>query len=553
MIKKKFYIINKENRTKQIETVLDILFPKYKERSENKFSDYENFGQYFISKEIAEFILNRITEETYTIVIEEYNVNNNYRDSYNSVFSGKHFQVDRFCIRVSLFVGEVDNIFWFIDKNKQKILKGRIIGFFVISPLEISHIVKALIQPRYLTSDKIYMRLSEYTCHIYGVEFKIKAFPYQMQDTETTRCAEATILNIMDYYANTYPEYKVVLPSDILELEKKYCHERVLPPHGITYSVLTKILYELGFSPRLYNRRTMHNHSLTSVTQNDEMKRLLYYYVESGMIVGVNVEPEDLRKSGHSLLCIGHGKEKDKEKAYENSEILISENQKRINIINSADFYKNFVVIDDNQIPYAIRSFDKLSLHDNMSVSNIAVPLYKKMFLEASDAYDIAMRLLKYKKTGLFVRAKEYLDKLKSKNIITRLFLASSNSYKIFKTEENDEQSMEFKYFYSSILLLPQFVWVCELYSEEGYERGYAFGEIIIDASSSAKNGIQSVISLNYPSGINFRNPSDSIEQINENFYPHQDKWCEFKGYEKNLTPIKDDEKNDDEKVDKIK
>ncbi len=546
MIKKKFYIVNKENKSEQIKTVLGVLFPNYKERSQSDFDDYENFGQYFRSIELTESILNRITEESYTIVLEEYNVNNNYRDSYNSVFSGKHFQIDRFCTRVSLFACAIENISWFINKEKQEKLKKSIIGFFVISPLEIKHIVKALIHPRYLTSDKVYMRLSEYTCHIYGVEFKFKAFPYQMQDTETTRCAETTILNIMDYYANTYSEYKAVLPSDVLELEKKHCHERVLPPHGITYSVLTKILYELGFSPRLYNRRTMHKHPLTTVTQNDEMKRLLYYYIESGMIVCVNVEPTNFRQSGHSLLCIGHSEEKNSKKAYDNCEIIESKEGQRINIINSADFYENFVVIDDNQLPYTTKDFDKLSLYEHMSVSNIAVPLYKKMFLEASDANDIAMRILKNEKTGVFTRAKDYLNKLENKNIITRLFLASSNSYKIFKIEEDEDQSMDFKYFYSSVLLLPQFVWVCELYSEEGYEKGTAFGEIIIDASSSAKNGIQSVISLNYPSGINYRNPFDSIDRISENFYPYEG-WKEFKGYKKNLTPV-----NISENVDKI-
>ena len=66
-------------------------------------------------------------------------------------------------------------------------------------------------------------------------------------------CAEVTLLNLLEYYSNSYNDYRIIVPSEIIENEQKHSHERVLPVRGITYPVLTKVLSEFGFSPRLYN------------------------------------------------------------------------------------------------------------------------------------------------------------------------------------------------------------------------------------------------------------------------------------------------------------
>ena len=50
-----------------------------------------------------------------------------------------------------------------------------------------------------------------------------------------------------------------VVPSEILKKEQKHSHERVLPSHGISYPILTKVLSEFGFSPRLYNLFSLRN------------------------------------------------------------------------------------------------------------------------------------------------------------------------------------------------------------------------------------------------------------------------------------------------------
>ena len=83
-----------------------------------------------------------------------------------------------------------------------------------------------------------------------------------------------------------------------------------------------------------------------------------------------------------------HGKAKDtlKNQAYRNRWISWENRNQAHPIINSADFYEDYVVVDDNQPVYQVRSFDNLSLYPNMRVENLAVPLYKRMFLDAPDA-----------------------------------------------------------------------------------------------------------------------------------------------------------------------
>lgn len=532
------FIVNKENKNKVIADILKVLFPIYSNSNSSKNNKRVN-GCHTNMMMVKDFLLN-IKTETYTVILEYFHINKNFRDSYYTYFSNKHFSIDRYCIRVSLFVDEI-NLSYFLKNDLQNELKQKIIGFFVISPLDIKHVVKAIVKPEFIIENIAYIRLSEYTIHIYGVEFKIKAFPYQMQDNETTRCAEVTLLNIIDYYSNTYKEYKNVVPSDIIDLEKKHCHERVLPSRGITYSVLTKILYDLGFSPRLYNLKTMRGNDLSGIKRSEELKRILYYYIESGIIAAINVEPYYYNSSGHSLLCIGHSIKKNINNGIEKGLIVntkINENQRKFYVVDSADFYNEFVVMDDNQFLYKIRDFSNLSLYEYMRVSNITIPLYKRMFLEAADAHDIVMNIIQDQKYGVFNRASEYLE-YKENVIIIRLFLASARSYKKFKVTENTDQSLEFKMFYASILLLPQFIWVCELYTLDGYKNDInkAFGEIIIDATTATKNGIQGVISLNYPSGINFRLPNDQMSQLDNNFYTY-DNWKEFDGYSRNLNKI---------------
>lgn len=370
--------------------------------------------------------------------------------------------------------------------------------------------------------------------HLFGIPIRINAFPYYMQDRETMRFSEITILSLLEYYSNTYNDYRTTMPSDIVYYKEKHIHERTLPSRGITYHTLTKILSEFGFSPRLYNVDAMERQNYSGMTKEDDIKRIMHYYIESGIPVAINVEPIDQAKSGHSLICIGHASKRNENIALSRKKYIGRNMDNRYSIVNSADYYDDYVVMDDNQFPYQIRNHKQLSIYSDMKITNLSVPLYKRMFLEATDAYDIFIEILESEYWGVEMWADAFLEE--HSEIVTRMFLASTRSYKEFRVKSNSNNK-EWMIYYGN-LRMPRFIWICELYTIEGYNNLLPFGEIVLDATSASKKGIDNVILMNYPGRLYARNPDQSSFDIEENKFIPKEK-CVLNAYNRNLFPVK--------------
>lgn len=429
-----------------------------------------------------------------TIIIEPQYIDATYTDAYYHHFAGLHLHPSKYCKRLS-FYNRIISIQHFLTPNKHEELRSSLVGTMVIRPLRHGFIGRTLLNPHKLkdqdTKHSIYLRTAQFKQHILGIEFEISAFPFCSQDSCFMTCAEVTILNMMEYYTARYHAYKAVLPSDIKKMSQQYQYERVTPSAGLTYLVVSKILSEFGFAPRLYNIESIPIHPLVGDDRENEIKRIMHYYIESGIPVAVNVEPRkgELRE-GHSLLCIGHSDFRDEERA---KNYAIADRQSTHDIINSADFYTHYCVIDDHLEPYAIRDYREMSKFDNMWISNLAVPLYKKMYLEATYAYDIFYEILRDRKIGLssWEIPIEYLAN--DEAIVLRIYQASSRSYKAFKVNSYDSlknsKQLDRKALWAS-LPLPQFIWCCEFFSYHEYTgtEPYAFAVIILDATALLKN-----------------------------------------------------------------
>ncbi|MCD7955067.1 MAG: hypothetical protein LUG93_04785, partial [Lachnospiraceae bacterium] len=211
---------------------------------------------FIMGKDILSSLM-RTLPKPFTVVQEPYHIDPGFRDAYYMYFSNQHFQVKRYSRRLSFFKGEYGDDKYFDNGiQTQANLERDFMGSCVINPLSTGSIGKTLLNPEYVLkgmTGSVFMRLSDFTLHILGRTLKVKAFPYRMQDQETMSCAEVTLLNLMDYFSNQYKDYRTVVPSEIIENEQMHSHERVLPVRGITYPVLTKVLADFGFSPRLYN------------------------------------------------------------------------------------------------------------------------------------------------------------------------------------------------------------------------------------------------------------------------------------------------------------
>ena len=451
-------------------------------------------------------------------------------------FSNQHFDVPRYSRRFSFFTDIIGYSDFVDSTEKESYLQEHFVGTCVFNPLGSGLIGRTLINPFFIVEERefpVYIRTSKYVMNILGQRLTVKAFPFRMQDQETMSCAEVTLLNILEHYSNSYKDYRSVNPSEVIEHEQMHSHERVLPSKGMTYPILTKVLADFGFSPRLYNLYAIKNHNFSKIKQKDELKRWLHYYIESGIPVAINLNPMGNYGSGHSVVCIGHGRAKDElKKKARKSELLLWEKRNEHPIINSADFYDDYVIVDDNQFLYQLRNFNNITLYPDMQVINLAVPLYKRMFLDAPDAADTIVPILQHREYGITAWAGEYLEQ--NEAVIIRMFMASSRSFKRYRI--NTMVGVTERMLYSN-MRLPRFIWVCELYTRDGYESEEAFGEILLDATSASNRGHRSLLMMHYPDVIALRNPDDEDVGFDKQYeLPEMNT---FKSYRENLLEIK--------------
>lgn len=487
------------------------------------------------SYRILSSVLKRIP--VLTIVIEIKHVDRIYRDSYYMHFSCKHGQYSRYCKRLFLFAGDAfegTTVEKFSELEVEK-LQQTFVGTVVIRPLKEGKVGRTLINPHFVIGkQETYLRYAKYSATIYGMRFQINAFPFSMQDGETTTCAEITILNLMDYFSRKYSEYKSILPSEISLITEQNGYERNLPTRGLGYSVITKVFSEAGFSPRLYNRNLFVDMS--------QFKRVMHYYIESGIPVAVGVKVDE--KTRHSIICIGHGKiQRDEigKKIYAVYDAIVDN---YIWLVDSADLCHNYITMDDGQPPYENCEWkvieqkepvtDKCMLGE-YEPDTLMVPLYKRMFLEAQDAYDICTSALASGKVGI----QRFYPKLGTKEnpVIIRLFMCSSRNYKQRRIAGLGDKNKEVRERYHN-LRLPRFVWVCEIYDYDGYQAGKVLGEIVVDATASPHDGIKSVLLFHYPFYIlTCQKHIKNVERLfdKDEMFERVENWESFDGYDHNL------------------
>ena len=548
------------NNPEEILYLLYLLFPQFEKMFDANFKNSdeilkEDFDEFFENNykftEDVKFIKSLLEvffskDQFLTIVIENNYVDRAYRDCYYTHFSGKHFEYSRYCKRVLIFRGNSVDAF---KKSDQRALENQFIGSIVIKPIKQGAIGRTLLSPKFSVSDgrlsTDFVKLTKYRINFNGLELSIQAFPFSMQDKETLSCAEVTILNIMDYYGNRYPEYKYVLPSDIYSILKESGYERTLPTLGMSYTMISKILFDFGFFPKLYVGKNGYN--------DEQMRRILAYYIESAIPVAVGIHNND-GGYNHSIVCIGHGKSdvklmlKDLYRTFETD----GEEIENLYIADTANSHIDYIVMDDNILPYSYYrfkedkgknntfdrnptyTFGKVISKDLVDTSSkilcLAVPLYKRMYMDAENARYICIEILKYRATSFKKSVEDCkedlgIDKIgtESSPIVMRLFLTSSRNFlHVRKKYLSKDHILNSLYSY---ICFPKFVWVCELFDVAGYckDKKKVLGEIVLDATSAlSANPMDSVISIFYPSlccarGLNGDIPKHFVKEVLKN------------------------------------
>ena len=458
----------------------------------------------------------------FVIFIETEYVDKVYRDSYYTFFSNKHITHERNCIRMSIFKGTLSSVnIEDFSANNEEYLKSVFIGIIVIRPLSGCFIGRTLLDPSKLGIQKSYIRTTNFNCIIYGHEFHINAFPFSSQDSETMTCAETSVWSILEYYGTRYPEYKTVLPSSMIKKLEDTSYERNLPSRGLTYQSVTALLKTFGFSPRLYAKQAYLDNN------SGIFRRIMHYYIESGIPVALGIVRKnnvDNSEEKHSIVVIGHAKERINPRP---------EKLGNFSVINSADFYNKYVIMDDNSIPYTVEQYDKFSIYNNGESVCFSVPLYKRIFLEAKDAEDIFYELLKT--SGLQKIIQDTIPIDINTDLVLRIFLTSSRKYK--KIRATRSNSSEATAFYQQ-LIYPKFLWVAEITTQEKYNNEEIYGEIVLDATSDRNNPENSIICMRFLNFFSYRLPDEPIDVL-KGFDGFSDKKTSnpYKMYINNLIP----------------
>ncbi len=491
---------------------------------------YKKYPQYIQEPMRLKRIIANIKSSELTMIIENDYVDKQYRDTYYSYFSQKYSSFNRNCLRLSFFEGFVDQD----DIIKESIdnIRKIFIGVIVLRPLNVGNIGTTLLNPRKLQV-KGYLQLCSFKVMVYGRKITFDAFPFCSQDDETMTCAETALFNLINYYGHKYPNYRILMPREILDSLERTHYERVLPAKGISDEYITKVLSESHLYPRLY----------LSVEDFDE---LLYAYIESGI-------PLILGLPRHVVICIGHGCiNQTLLNSFDNLLTYSSFEEVTYYYLNTSTLIDGFIIMDDNSEPYSKSdintltqeyyeqsnlpmqmtlsdetypivsydnndgtSFDVDNIDDIVQSSDnngyysvsaikykydsIIVPLHRRVYIDAARAKEIFRDLFLENKLFVEELQKEYSDDewitTKDNPLLWRMFLTTSSNFKEFKSKTSSNKVMRNTYINSPY---PHFIWVLELGTIGCYREKQARVEVILDATSSIHSANRGILSIRY-------------------------------------------------------
>jgi hypothetical protein len=481
-------------------------------------------------KKLLEDILD--VHPKFTIITEEFHVDREYRDSYYLYFSSQHFEVSRFCKRLSFFKGLM-TFELFLDQlgicNNKKdesvcinkdFIQRNYMGCCTIRPLRHNIIGKTLLDPRTYrkSSSELFVRLAEYKTTVHGLKLLVEAFPFSMQDGETTCCIEITLLNLLDYFSKSYPDYHLALPSELIEITQTNTDERVLPKINTYFYIVPKTLSYYGFYPRHYDVCLF-----AKGEKYEQLKKLVYYYIESGIPVALGLSKDQdesacLDNTGHSIICIGHSNKDADASRIEQKIADIPSETGQIVFIDTAGFFDYYVIMDDTEQPYEEKNItEPFTLDGNtlLKMSNITVPLYRRMYMDACDAETIFQIIEQNPEFGVDVFLKKKDDYSDINKVVKRMYLTTGRNYKNHILSSLDGLYAEYKRVIDSIPF-PHFIWVCEYFVPEDYLKDLpvSFGVMLLDGTSNSTKGRDSMLFFRFFDTIAYRMPNQGGDVI---------------------------------------
>jgi hypothetical protein len=397
-----------------------------------------------------------------------------YRDSYYNYYSSKKNSYNRFCIRLSLFDGQITENDFLENIDE---LKNKYRGFIILRPTEPSIIGRSVISPRCLKDGKFISCFTTFNSTINGIKFSIEGFPHSSQDAETISCAETTLWAIMEYFGHKSAEYTPILPSKIIASLHRITFERQLPTEGLDVNRMSLVLREAGFGSKIYSRKNYEK----------DFYQLISTYISSGIPVLCAIDNFETKgRIGHAILCIGHRSRTNVQIEHippleiDNDDIRMLMTEKGILLYDWSQAEMDFIFMDDNFPAYQPRPLSSPALGYNSAwkdckVTHVVVPLHTKIYLEAYLARGFVFKFLLMGPAPL----------KDNTSLLIRFFLTTSRAFKenmaLNRSLNSDLKDFILEY------VMPQYVWIAELTDKNLIRQMYpkANGMIILDATEA--------------------------------------------------------------------
>jgi len=438
---------------------------------------YSGCSPYLLSTDYTK-LKNYLHTSVKAIVIEKEYLDKDYRSTYYNYFSKKFFRYPANTIRVHFFSAQV---------SQSNILNleqydANYIGYTIIRPTKINSIGRTILDPTKLNDITGHLCITKFRVHILGSKLTVQGFPYISQDSEVNVCAHAAIWMVFRYFSEKYNIYKEILPFEISQLTKNISYGRLIPSKGITMFQISEIFSNFGFYPEIYHRDQY----------KDSFERLLYYYLESGLPITASLKH-------HAITILGH------------CEVL-----NNITFKNTSENIAALIINDDNHLPYQVIAEEPDKFDSNhksgyriSDIDSFVVPLYEKMYLSAEYLEQLTDTILDHSRLGVNALSK----KIKADQIIKRIFLTSSKSFKSSLVTRQMPCNI------NGVLRqvpMPKFIWVCELATKDSYASRKIVGEILFDATANHYD-VFAFLSIHYPDFI-ITNKRNSVESNRQQF-----------------------------------
>jgi hypothetical protein len=399
------------------------------------------------------------------VVVEPYYVCKDFRSLFSNYYSKKAIETSSYAKRLHFFSTEditVDRL-----RITPERFQDHYIGYAVVRPIWPRSIGRSVFDPLRLNlydPKRFFCLRTEFKAHLAGQTYRVNGYPYMAQTTDVIVCAQAAIWGVCRFLSERHSLYRELLPFDFVRYTEK-SHGRQYPYRGLTYTDYSDILSAFGTFPAvlLYRRGN-------SANQDRQNFRNLYSYVESGFPTLLHLRGVE----DHTVSVIGH--------------TLDYGRKGRIDpwgFIDSSEFVKQLVVVDDNCFPYQLLGYRvdrdnyarKVGGYSIESIDTAVCPLPERVFLSVEHARALAFKWYR----GRDIRQR--LKRLERGPWVVRLYLTTGAAFQRQKLAMSQEGEDWLDYWVTD-LALPHYIWVMELSTFEQYRAGWCTAECVLDSTA---------------------------------------------------------------------